>query len=132
MPSAQVQSYRAQGTQLVSQLEENHAQLDPLVTHMKEIADVTGWKMGVPRGRQRRRFQGAGLECFPGEERNTAADKRSPLMNAYLDAESRFYGSGDGAGYVHDYVAVRDWLTQFEDKLKRYVALLQELSVLHG
>ncbi|MCA8937001.1 MAG: hypothetical protein KDB68_12445 [Planctomycetes bacterium] len=119
----QVQSYRAQGTQLVSQLEENHAQLDPLVTHMKEIADVTGWKMGVPRGGVNdvvSKVQAPSV--FQGEERTLPADKRSPLMNAYLDAESRFYGSGDGAGYVHDYVAVRDWLTQFEDKLKRYVA----------
>lgn len=120
----QVQGYRAEGTRLVAKLESDHEQLKPLLTHMKNTAGVTGWKMGGPEaGLNEAKAKVSAPSVFQGEERTLPADKRSPLMNAYLDAESRFYGSGDGAGYVHEYVAARDWLKQFEDKLQHYVAL---------
>ena len=46
----QVQSYRAEGVRLVSQVEEDHKQFDPIVTHMKSVAEVTGFQMGDPLG----------------------------------------------------------------------------------
>ncbi|MCA8912252.1 MAG: hypothetical protein KDB82_11150, partial [Planctomycetes bacterium] len=120
----QVQSYRAEGTRLVAKVESDHAQLEPLLTHMKDTAAVTGWKMGDPKGGVNEAIGKASApSVFQGEERTLPQDKRSPLLNAYLDAESRFYGGGDSPGYVHEYIAARDWLGQFEDKLKHYVAL---------
>ena len=122
----QIQSYRAEGTRLVSQVEANNEEFKPTIDHMKSVAEVTGFQMGDPLG-SIDAVKGAITRpsVFQGENERTAPqEKRSPLLNAYLDAESRFYGSSaDEAGYVHNYAAARDWLDTFEKKLKSYVYL---------
>ncbi|MCA8915634.1 MAG: hypothetical protein KDB90_09500 [Planctomycetes bacterium] len=121
----QVQSYRAEGVRLVSQVEEDHKTFDPVLTHMKSVAEVTGFQMGDPLGNiDAVKGSITRPNVFSGENERTApAEKRSPLLNAYLDAESRFYGASEEGGYVHDYAAAREWLNSFERKLQRYVYL---------
>ncbi|MCB9894887.1 MAG: hypothetical protein H6839_10590 [Planctomycetes bacterium] len=121
----EVQSYRAEGTRLVSQVEEDHKTFDPVLSHMKSVAAVTGFQMGDPLGNiDAVKGSITRPNVFSGENERTApAEKRSPLLNAYLDAESRFYGAGEEGGYVHEYAAARDWLNTFERKLQRYVYL---------
>ncbi|MCB9935091.1 MAG: hypothetical protein H6840_05305 [Planctomycetes bacterium] len=120
----QVQTYRAEGTRLVAQIEEDHKQFDPVLNHMKSVSESTGFKMGDPLG-SIDQVKGSipNPTAFQGEERSQPKEKRSPLLNAYIDAEDRFYGTGDQPGYVHEYAAARDWLTSFERKLQRYVYL---------
>lgn len=120
----QVQTARAEGTRLVAKLEADHAMFVPVVNHMKSVSEVTGFKMGDPLGGvDQVRGSIPNPTAFQGEERNQPQEKRSPLLNAYIDAENRFYGAADGAGYVHEYAAAREWLTAFERKLQRYVYL---------
>jgi hypothetical protein len=121
----QVQNYRAEGRHLVSQLEQDHEQFEPLLNHMKEVSEATGWQMGDPIANEKDATLNIQRPAvFQGEERTLPAEKRSPLLNAYLDAESRFYGATtDDTGYVQQYLAAREWLTAFERKLQGYIYL---------
>jgi hypothetical protein len=121
----QVQNYRAEGRRLVSQLEQDHEAFEPLLNHMKEVSEATGWKMTDPIAPDRlAALNTPRPSVFEGEERNLPAEKRSPLLNAYLDAEGRFYGAtADDAGYVEEYLAAREWLAEFEKKLQGYIYL---------
>lgn len=120
----EVQTYRAEGNRLVAKLEADHAMIEPVINHMKSVSEVTGFKMGDPLGGiDQAKGSIPNPTAFQGEERNQPQEKRSPLLNAYIDAENRFYGAAGSAGYVHEYAAARDWLTAFERKLQRYVYL---------
>jgi hypothetical protein len=121
----QVQTYRAEGAALENQLEKDREAFAPLRDHMLLVAERTGFRMSDPTGRAAE-MQGrvSRPSVFQGEnERNAPPEKQSPLLKAYLRAEASFYGSSaDSPGYVHDYIAAREWLKEFENKLKGYTA----------
>lgn len=119
-----VQSYRAEGAVLVNKLEKDREQFAPLRDHMLFVSEKVGFKMGDPTGKSSEvGAQVSRPSVFQGEnERNAPPENQSPLLRAYLDAESRYYGATDGdTGYVHDYIAAREWLTEFERKLQGYI-----------
>ncbi|MBZ0136900.1 MAG: rod shape-determining protein MreC [Planctomycetes bacterium] len=120
-----VQSYRVEGAALVNKLEKDREQFEPIRSHMLDVSAWVGFKMGDPTGKASEvQAQVSRPSVFQGEnERNAPAENQSPLLRAYLDAESRYYGATDGdTGYVHDYIAAREWLNDFENRLKGYVA----------
>lgn len=121
----QVQAYRAEGAVLVNKLEKDREQFVPLRDHMIEVAEKVGFKMGDPTGAVAEvSNQVSRPSVFQGEnERGAPPENQSPLLRAYLDAESRYYGATDtDTGYVHEYIAARAWLGEFERRLKGYIA----------
>ena len=119
-----VQSYRSEGVVLVNKLEKDREQFEPLRNHMLYVSEKVGFKMGDPTGKSSEvSGQVSRPSVFQGEnERNAPPENQSPLLRAYLDAESRYYGATDGdTGYVHDYIAAREWLKEFERNLQGYV-----------
>lgn len=121
----EVQTNRAEGQRLVSKLESDHAQLEPLLAHMKDTASLTvGNEIGGPLGSVDQVTDSVTRPgYFSGGESTQPPEKQSPLLRAYLDAKSRFYGPAGDPGYVHEYVAARKWLGEFETVLKRFIAL---------
>ena len=119
-----VQGYRAEGAVLVNKLEKDREQFEPLRNHMLHVSEKVGFRMGDPTGKvSEAGAQVSRPSVFQGEnERNAPAENQSPLLRAYLDAESRYYGATEGdTGYVHEYIAARAWLDEFERKLEGYV-----------
>lgn len=115
-------NYRAEARALASQIENDAAQFDPMIAHMKSLAGQTGFNMGDPlKSVDSVKGQVSAPAAIQEQEAKPYED-RNPIYNIMRDAEGKFYGAKDQSGHVHRYIAAREYLGEFEKQLKRYLA----------
>lgn len=119
----QSQTHRAEAQRLAAQIESDAKDFDPLVVHMKELSAITGFEMGDPL-KDLDASQAAVSLPSPIAEQEPAKpyEDRNPVYNIMRDAENSFYGQSGQAGHLAKYVSTRAYLTEFEKRIKRYLA----------
>ncbi len=121
----QIDSNRSQAASIHRQINYNAEVFSAEVVHMKQVSELTGFRVGDPYGKKNDAINLIKRpDPIPAEERNKPADKQSDLLKDYLAAEAKVYGATPtDPGMIHEYAAVRMWLNDWELKLRKYIAV---------
>ncbi|MBE7492678.1 MAG: hypothetical protein HS108_13115 [Planctomycetes bacterium] len=121
----QSQAYRDEARRIARQVEADAADFEPMVAHMKRLAEITGFAAGDPLKDVNSDVVKGQLGKVPSpiaeQEPQKPYEDRNPIYNIMRDTENAFYGQGDQPGHVQKYIAARVYLGEFEKKVQRYL-----------